>query len=143
MKKKSLLLILVVLVQFSVFSQVTKIYDLSAYKERIKTFKQEMAKYSYLNSDVLNAKIYNTTANLDISVIDKELSQSQYSYYNFSQASAINALFAKYKTNKPTTYQAKFKDIISKIDIILSGTVSTSDRFMFLNIQKALLTILK
>ncbi len=30
MKKKSLLLILVVLVQFSVFSQVTKIYDLSA-----------------------------------------------------------------------------------------------------------------
>ena len=42
---------------------LAKIYDLSAYKERIKTFKQEMAKYSYLNSDVLNAKIYNTTKN--------------------------------------------------------------------------------
>ncbi len=122
---------------------LAKIYDLIAYKERVKTFKQEMAKYAYLNSDILNDKIFNITANLDIIIIDKELAQFQYSYYNFSQSSAINALFAKYKTNNSTTYKVKFKDIISKIDILLSWTLSTSDRFMFLNIQKALLTILK
>lgn len=122
---------------------LTTAYTYTTYKQRIDSFRSDLDKYAYLNSEILNAKIANINSNLDIAVINKELQDSKYSKLDAPSSEVLQKVFTAFKQKHWEKAEEKLNKILEKIDKMLSAELSKEARFNFLVIKREIITFLK
>lgn len=125
--------------------RISKSNDFAYINSQIHAFKNDVAKYTYLNSDTLNTKINNLERNLDIFYINKEL--SQFKYIKMSQTwynNELQKIFIQLKQRFPETYQDRLKLVLQRVNVTLwNPKINDKTRFMFLVVKLNILNELK
>lgn len=125
--------------------RISRSNDFAYINNQINAFKNDVAKYEYLNSNILNTKISNLERNLDIFYINKELSQFKYS--KMSQTGYNNELqkiFAQLKQRFPETYEDRLKLVLQRVNVVLwNSKINDKTRFMLLVVKLNILNELK
>jgi len=124
--------------------KISKSNDMIYINSQIERFKKDAAKYSYLNSSILDTKIKNLDTNLLIYVIEKELSQFKYSKMSkIWYETQLAKIFSWLKTKYPEKYKDKLNIVLTKIDKLLNTQISDKKRFMILVIKLEILRFTK
>lgn len=116
--------------------KISKSNDMDYVNSQIAEFKKDVAKYSYLNSDILNKKLVNLDYNLWVFAVKKELALFKYNKMNKTKYDAqLLAIFNKLKTKYPEKYITKLNTVVTKIDKLLETKLSDKTRFKLLCVK--------
>lgn len=125
--------------------KISKSNDIKYINDQIATFKSDVAKYSYLNSSVLNTKVSNLNINLWLFTAQKEL--GFFKYNKMSQATyktQLDKILAQLKAKYPETYKTKLLTLVDKIDNLLNNSkLNDKTRFMLLVVKLNVLNFVK
>ncbi len=125
--------------------KISKSNDINFINTQINNFKDDVSKYAYLNSSVLNTKISNLENNLDIFIVEKEL--AQFKYNKMSQTGYTNQLakiFAQLKSRYPEKYKDKLKIVLNRVNTALKSTkLDDKTRFMLLVVKLNIVKFIK
>lgn len=111
--------------------------DVNYINTQISEFKKDIAKYGYLNSDIINKKIANIDLNLAKTAVKKELSQFKFNKMSQTKYDAeLLKIFTKLKAKYPQKYATKLNALVLKINGLLeNGKISDKTRFMLLCVK--------
>ncbi|MDD5770011.1 MAG: hypothetical protein PHE25_03520 [Candidatus Gracilibacteria bacterium] len=119
--------------------------DINFINTQISNFKQDIAKYNYLNNSIITNKLSNINNNLGIFAVKKEL--GLFKYNKMSQTkydSQLAKIFALIKAKYPDNYKTKLDTVLTKIDNLLNNSkLSDKNRFMLLVVKLNILNYIK
>jgi hypothetical protein len=99
--------------------KITVSNDINFIYSQIAGFKQDVAKYSYLNSDIVNKKISQIDINLNIFAVKKDLAQTKYKKMSQTKYDKeLQTFFNALKTKYPEKYLSKLETVLSKINAL-------------------------
>lgn len=118
--------------------------DIKYINTQIDNFKKDVAKYSYLNSDILNTKITNLDNNLSIFVIQKELTQLKYNKMSSTKyETQLSGIFNQLKTKFPSNYKNKLNIVLGRVNKALEYKLTDKNKHMLLIIKLEILKFIK
>lgn len=111
----------------------------------IDTFKKDMQKYDYLQSQAINNKIKRLINNAEVYLIDVELLNVKFRKYD-NNATKLNSqlqnIFPQMEKKFSKTYISRLENLVKNVDVMLTKKLSDKNTHMLLIVKKVTLNYL-
>lgn len=131
-------------IRYNILSEkIKKMPNVDEINKEIVNFKNDMNKYSYLNNNTINTKIFKNDISLRLYAVNLELIKDKYSKMTFTKyKTQIDNILNNFKTNYPNDYKNKLMMIVDRIDLALQKKNSTKNQYLLLSIKNSILNFI-
>ena len=131
-------------IRYNILSEkIKKMPNVDEINKEIVNFKNDMNKYSYLNNNTINTKIFKNDISLRLYAVNLELIKDKYSKMTFTKyKTQIDNILNNFKNNYPNDYKNKLMMIVDRIDLALQKKNSTKNQYLLLSIKNSILNFI-